>query len=91
MTDLSVRKLIRRGSFTRSRDLTDKIEAYVQAFNKNPVPFRWTATTESILAKVQRLCEHISGTGDLPQSTLARKVLFTAVPATILMGSGPDR
>jgi len=56
-------KAIRRGSFTSVKDLTDKINAYVQAYNKTAVPFRWTATTESILAKVHRLCERIYGTG----------------------------
>lgn len=60
---LITEKAIRRGSFTSVKDLTDKIDAYVQAYNKNAVPFQWTATTESILAKVQRLCERISGTG----------------------------
>ena len=60
---LITEKAIRRGPFTSVKDLTGKIGACVQAYNKNPVPFRRTAATESIPAKVQRLCERIQGTG----------------------------
>jgi putative transposase len=34
----------------------------VAAYNKNTAPFSWTATADSILEKIQRLCFHISGT-----------------------------
>jgi putative transposase len=33
------------------------------ASNYQAQPFVWTATADSIFAKVQRLCERISGTG----------------------------
>jgi putative transposase len=44
------------------RELVEKIDQYVQASNTHAQPFVWTATADSILAKVQRLCERISGT-----------------------------
>ena len=37
-------------------------KAFVQHYNANTTPFVWTATAESILAKVERLCSYISGT-----------------------------
>lgn len=59
---LVTEKAIRRGSFTSVKDLTEKIDAFVKAYNKTATPFKWTATAESILAKVERLCLRISGT-----------------------------
>jgi putative transposase len=40
-----------------------KIEQFVAAYNKITAPFNWTATADSILEKLQRLCSQISGTG----------------------------
>lgn len=59
---LVTEKVIRRGSFTSVHDLTEKIDAFVKTYNKTATPFRWTATAESILAKIERLCLRISGT-----------------------------
>ena len=46
-----------------------QIEHFVEHYNKASRPFVWTATADSILAKLQRLCERITGTehyrGDL--------------------------
>ena len=47
-------KAIRRGVFHSVPELINAIETYLQANNKNPEPFLWTATAEQILAKVQR-------------------------------------
>jgi transposase len=47
-------KALRRGSFNSVPDLIAAIEEYTAARNDNPKPFVWTATTESILAKVRR-------------------------------------
>ena len=55
-------KAIRRGSFTSVRQLIQRIDHFVQSHNKNCQPFRWTATAESILAKLERLCSRINGT-----------------------------
>ena len=55
-------KAIRRGSFTSVKQLVNKIDHFVAHYNQNCKPFTWTATADSILAKLQRLCERISGT-----------------------------
>src|SRR6202795_2682678 len=54
---------IRRGTFRSVKELVEKIDQYVQTSNNHAQPFVWTATADSIFAKVQRLCERISGTG----------------------------
>ena len=53
---------IRRGSFRSVRDLVQKIDAYVTYYNLHNRPFIWTATADSILRKLQRLCKVINGT-----------------------------
>jgi transposase len=47
-------KNLRRGVFGSVPDLIASIEAYLNAHNADPTPYMWTATAESILAKVQR-------------------------------------
>lgn len=47
-------KRIRRGSFLSVDDLTTAIEEFLSAWNENPKPFIWTATVDSILAKLTR-------------------------------------
>ena len=56
-------KAIRRGSFESVRDLIGKIDHFVTHYNRTCQPFVWTATADSILAKLQRLCARINGTG----------------------------
>jgi transposase len=47
-------KRIRRDSFLSVGDLTTAIEEFLSAWNENPKPFVWTATVDSILAKLAR-------------------------------------
>ncbi len=47
-------KALRRGVFHSVPDLIASIETYLNAHNKNPKPFVWTATADDILAKVAR-------------------------------------
>ena len=56
-------RAIRRGTFRSVKELVEKIDQYVQTSNTHAHPFTWTATPDSIFAKVQRLCERIYGTG----------------------------
>jgi putative transposase len=51
-----------RGTFSSVKDLVEKIDHYVQNSNRRAQPFVWTATADSIFAKVERLCERIYGT-----------------------------
>jgi putative transposase len=53
---------IRRGTFRSVKELKAKIDRFVQTSNASARPFVWTATADSIFAKVRRLCECISGT-----------------------------
>jgi transposase len=47
-------KRIRRDSFLSVDDLVAAINEYLDAWNENPRPFVWTATVESIVAKLAR-------------------------------------
>ena len=47
-------KNLRRGIFGSVPDLIASVEKYIAATNNEPKPYVWTATAESILAKVQR-------------------------------------
>lgn len=55
-------KAIRRGTFGSVKELVAQIEHFVRTYNAQASPFIWTATADSILQKIARLCEHISGT-----------------------------
>lgn len=55
-------KAIRRGTFSSVRKLIQNIEKFVDQYNANSRPFQWTATADSILEKIKRLCERITGT-----------------------------
>src|SRR5512135_3012385 len=47
-------KRLRRGSFNSVADLIAAIEEYLTIHNEDPKPFVWTATSDSIRAKVRR-------------------------------------
>ena len=53
---------IRRGTFQSVKELVAKIDQFVRSSNTQAQPFIWTATADSILAKIERLCNRISGT-----------------------------
>jgi putative transposase len=55
-------RAIRRGSFRNVRELKQRIEQFIERYNQDPRPFKWTATAESILAKVTKISKLISGT-----------------------------
>jgi transposase len=59
---LITNQAIRRGSFDSVTDLKRKISTFVEQYNQHPRPFTWTATAESIFAKLERLCKVINGT-----------------------------
>jgi transposase len=47
-------KRIRRGAFQSVNELISAINAYIHDNNKEPVPFIWTASAESILNKISK-------------------------------------
>ena len=55
-------KAIRRGSFKSVKELVREIDTFVEHYTTTSKPFVWTATADSILAKLQRLCHRITGT-----------------------------
>lgn len=61
--NIITQRAIRRGSFRSVRPLVEKIERFVDDYNASACPFAWVAAPDSILGKITRLCEAISGTG----------------------------
>jgi putative transposase len=53
---------ITRGSFRTTRELIQRIETFVDHYHTRSRPFAWTATADSIRAKLGRLLQAISGT-----------------------------
>jgi putative transposase len=60
--NIITQKAIRRGTFKSVKELISKIEQFVEHYNKEARPFIWTATADSILQKIKRLCTVISET-----------------------------
>ena len=56
------KQAIRRGSFASVKDLIQKIDAFVAAYNQTAKPFAWTATAASIFLKLERLLSRTPGT-----------------------------
>lgn len=61
--NIITQRAIRRGTFRSVKALIAKIEYFVNQYNRTSHPFVWTATADSILDKVKRLCHRISETG----------------------------
>ena len=59
--NLITQRAIRRGTFKSVKELIRKIEEYIRHHNSKSCPFVWTATADSILGKIERLCQRISG------------------------------
>jgi transposase len=57
-------KRIRRGAFKTVKALEQAIEAYPAEHNANPEPFKWTATADLILRKVEEVCKRTLNSGD---------------------------
>jgi len=61
--NIITQRAIRRGTFRSVKALVAKIEQFVTQYNRTSHhPFAWTATADSILEKVKRLCQRISET-----------------------------
>jgi transposase len=53
-------KRIRRGAFRSVKALEQAIMDYLDRHNQNPKPFVWTATADTILSRIARVCKLIS-------------------------------
>lgn len=60
--NIITQRAIRRGTFGSVANLIEQIRQFVQRYNPHAQPFIWTATADSILLKLKRLCEAIAGT-----------------------------
>lgn len=60
--NIITQRAIRRGTFKSVKELVANIKQFVDQYNANTKPFVWTATADSILEKIKRLCQYISGT-----------------------------
>jgi len=79
-------KRIRRSAFISVADLVAAIDEYLQAWNVNPKPFIWTATVESIVAKLSRCkqtLEKIKPGCTLPRSRKTKKRITPVVYETL--------
>jgi len=74
-------KALRRGSFNSVPDLIAAIEDYTAAGNDNLKPFVWTATTDSMVAKVRRGRVALAVNTPLDAATLAELPSYSAPPA----------
>ena len=54
---------LRRGVFKSIRELERAIEAYLAERNADPKPFRWTATADLILRRVEDVCKRTLNSG----------------------------
>jgi putative transposase len=54
---------IRRNSFTSVRQLKQQIELFINRYNADASPYKWVATADSILQKIERAAKRISATG----------------------------
>jgi hypothetical protein len=53
---LPVPSQLRRGVHRSVAELCTAIEAFVDAHNADPRPFRWTKSADDILASIERFC-----------------------------------
>jgi transposase len=53
---LLTERALRRGVFHSVAELENAIQAYIEATNVDPKPFRWTKSADDILASIQRFC-----------------------------------
>ena len=49
-------KQIRRSSFNSLKSLREAIYSFIEIYNRDPKPFKWTADANLILGKVEKIC-----------------------------------
>ena len=56
------RKQLQRGAHASVKDLEADIMKFVESYNENPKPFKWTKSADEILASVKRFCHRVDQT-----------------------------
>jgi len=54
--------LTRRRTVRNVREVVNKIDQFVERYNSQAKLLVWNATSDSILEKIERLCEYVTGT-----------------------------
>ncbi len=54
---LLTERQIKRGAHRSTAELEAAIERYIETYNRDPRPFRWTRSADDILASVERFCQ----------------------------------
>ena len=62
-------RALRRGAHRSTMELEAAINAYLDAYNAAPKPFRWTKSADDILAAIQRFCTRTLETYGLPRTS----------------------
>ena len=65
---LLTEKQLRRGVHRSTQQLEHAIQAFIDAHNANPKPFRWTKSADDILAAIQRFCQRTQQSGGITES-----------------------
>ncbi|MCP4038251.1 MAG: IS630 family transposase [bacterium] len=60
---LITQKQIKRGTHRSTPALERAIREYLDVYNEDPKPFRWTKSADEILRSVAKFCKRTSGTG----------------------------
>ena len=51
------RKQLQRGVHRSTAELEEDTIAFIETYNENPKPYRWTKSADEILAAVKRFCQ----------------------------------
>jgi hypothetical protein len=78
-------------SDTSVRQLVQRIDHFVSAYNTNGQPFKWTAAADSILEKLHRRCSRIGGTGARGQDFIETAPCLDSIAGTAGSGALNDR
>ena len=59
----SMKNVVKLENYYLPGDLVQRLEEFVEHYNRKCEPFAWTATADSIFEKLERLSKTIAGTG----------------------------
>jgi len=54
---------LRRGTYRSTQELENALKHYVNTYNQDPKPFKWTKTADQILEALARFCKRTSDSG----------------------------
>jgi transposase len=60
---LITERQIRRGAYSSTKELETVIHRWIDNYNADPKPFKWTKSPDEILENVRRFCERTSNSG----------------------------